>query len=211
MKKNNSTGPRTANGKARSARNAVRHGLLALSPVVIAFEQPEAWKRHLEGILKACDPVGHLEAELAQRIALTLWRLARIAHYEAENIQMALVCLGTPGLIGVPTVSQVQNRALLVELGEGPSRELTAEECAHNRGVHQVRDQRDERAKYLLSDEKIALINRYESHLERSLYRAVQELERLQERRISLAGPMRERQSDSNVLPQTNAISERNP
>jgi hypothetical protein len=211
MKKNNSTGPRSPNGKARSSRNAVRHGLLSLSPVVVAFERPEAWETHLQGILKACDPVGHLEGELAQRIALTFWRLARIAHFEAENTQFDLDWLRSPGFTGVPTVAQERNRVLFADPGDAPIRALTPEEKARNNAMHELREQLTERTKYLLPEATIALITRYEAHLERSLYRAVQELQRLQENRRSVAGGMPQRQTDSNVAPQTIANSAENP
>jgi hypothetical protein len=76
-----STGPRTAEGKARSRLNAVAHGLASAAPV-LPGERAEAWEAHSQGIVASLAPSGALEAELAGRVALCLWRLRRVAAYE---------------------------------------------------------------------------------------------------------------------------------
>jgi hypothetical protein len=76
-----STGPKTEAGKARSATNALRHGLRSDAPVVPG-EDPDAWEAHRAGIVASFSPAGALEAELAGRVALSLWRLRRVAAYE---------------------------------------------------------------------------------------------------------------------------------
>ncbi len=77
-----STGPRTAQGKAKSARNAVRHGILNRSPVIEDFESQAEWQDHLEATLSALEPVGYLELTLARRVALQTWRLERVRRCE---------------------------------------------------------------------------------------------------------------------------------
>jgi hypothetical protein len=76
-----STGPRTPAGKARASRNALRHGLHTDLPV-IPGERPEDWRAHREAIRQSLAPVGALEEALAERVALALWRLRRVAAYE---------------------------------------------------------------------------------------------------------------------------------
>jgi hypothetical protein len=76
-----SKGPKTANGKAVAKLNAVSHGLRSLSPV-LPGERPKEWADHRAGIIAALAPVGTLEAELAERVALLLWRLRRVVRYE---------------------------------------------------------------------------------------------------------------------------------
>src|SRR5687767_2684006 len=77
-----STGPRTQDGKAIVARNPIRHGLLSSAPVIPGFESPAAWERHRASTLERLAPADHLEDSLAERVALILWRLARVARYE---------------------------------------------------------------------------------------------------------------------------------
>ena len=68
-----SRGPVTAAGKARSARNATRHGLRARS-VLLADESARDFAG-LAGALRAeLAPVGVLQAELAARVAAAAWR-----------------------------------------------------------------------------------------------------------------------------------------
>jgi hypothetical protein len=76
-----STGPTTPDGKARSSKNALRHGLRSAVPV-LPGERAEDWQEHRDGILRSLAPVGTLEQSLAERVALCLWRLQRVAAYE---------------------------------------------------------------------------------------------------------------------------------
>jgi hypothetical protein len=79
-----STGPRTEEAKAVVARNALRHGLFSTKPVLAGIEREEDWRDHLAGTVASLAPVGHLEQVLAERVALCLWRLGRVARYEHE-------------------------------------------------------------------------------------------------------------------------------
>ena len=51
-----STGPRTPTGKAVSARNAVRHGILSRSPVIEGVEREAEWRQHLDATIAAFLP-----------------------------------------------------------------------------------------------------------------------------------------------------------
>ncbi len=84
-----STGPRTAAGKALARYNAVRHGALTAAPLVPG-EDVAAWDQHRQGVVASLAPAGRLEAALADRIALTLWRLDRVARYEAAAVDAAV-------------------------------------------------------------------------------------------------------------------------
>ena len=79
-----STGPVTVAGKAVVAANAVKHGLLSWRAVLPHVERVEDWDAHLERTLASLAPTGHLEAVLAERVALLLWRLDRVARFERE-------------------------------------------------------------------------------------------------------------------------------
>lgn len=84
-----STGPRTAEGKVIVSRNATTHGIYSNIPVVPG-ECPEEWEAHRAGVVASLTPVGWLEVNLAERAALLLWRLQRLARYEAETVVAAM-------------------------------------------------------------------------------------------------------------------------
>ena len=78
-----STGPRTAEGKAVVAKNAVKHGLVR-HETVITGEDPGEFEFYRERMLEELDPAGEVESGLAERIVSLSWRLKR-----AERLQAA--------------------------------------------------------------------------------------------------------------------------
>src|SRR5262249_9783782 len=78
-----SAGPRTEEGKERSRLNAVKHGLRSERPVLPGEDVAE-WDAFHADIVSDLDPGSTLERELAERVALQLWRLRRAARYEAQ-------------------------------------------------------------------------------------------------------------------------------
>jgi hypothetical protein len=98
-----STGPRTAAGKLVVAQNAVRHGVFANLPVVPGESEAD-WHAHRQGTLDSLSPVGSLEVNLAERVAQALWRLGRLARYEALNTTAAVEDAGLlhPDVFPVP-------------------------------------------------------------------------------------------------------------
>jgi hypothetical protein len=84
-----STGPKSPEGKARSSKNALRHGLRSDVPV-LPGERAEDWEEHRDGILRSLAPAGALEQALAERVALCLWRLRRAAAYETAVTRVGL-------------------------------------------------------------------------------------------------------------------------
>jgi len=73
-----STGPRTPEGKAQVAQNAVQHGLLARA-MVLQGEDPQEFAEYREQMLDELYPDGMMEEELAERIVSLSWRLRRAA------------------------------------------------------------------------------------------------------------------------------------
>ena len=81
-----STGPVTAEGKTRSARNALRHGLTAKNPL-LPEEDREEYRRHCEAYLARFAWRDECERQLIQRMADVEWRLLRVPHIEAALMQ----------------------------------------------------------------------------------------------------------------------------
>jgi hypothetical protein len=79
-----SRGPKTAAGKARSSRNALKHGLCAQKVLVLAEEDAEAFCTLDTALFEELAPAGALQTVLAQRVVSAAWRLLRADRMEAE-------------------------------------------------------------------------------------------------------------------------------
>ena len=79
-----STGPRSAAGKAASSANALVHGFTAARILVLADEDEEVFHAMRQDVIADLDPLDMVQAALAQRIAVLLWRLERASRLEAE-------------------------------------------------------------------------------------------------------------------------------
>ena len=77
-----STGPRTAEGKAKSSLNAVRTGLTGRA-ILLSAAEGDAYELHVARFACDLNPIGDREAELVQSLADTQWRLNRIPILEA--------------------------------------------------------------------------------------------------------------------------------
>jgi hypothetical protein len=79
-----SRGPKTPEGKARAAQNALKHGLRAEKLVVVRGEDPQAFAALEAALAAELAPDGALQGLLAGRIARAAWRLERAERIEAE-------------------------------------------------------------------------------------------------------------------------------
>jgi len=79
-----STGPTTPEGKERSRRNALRHGLTA-ETVIATLEDAEDYQAFEAAVTSDYDAESAVERELVLRLASVLWRLRR-----ATGIETAL-------------------------------------------------------------------------------------------------------------------------
>ena len=78
-----STGPRTRQGKAMVAQNAITHGLLARRDLITG-EDPREFALCRDGLLGELTPVGHRETLLAERIISLAWRLKRAERFQNQ-------------------------------------------------------------------------------------------------------------------------------
>ena len=93
-----SRGPKTPEGKARSARNALKHGLRAEKHVVLAHEDAAEFAALEAAMIDELAPVGALQAVLARRVAVAAWRLARADRLETELFAERTYDAAGPGL-----------------------------------------------------------------------------------------------------------------
>lgn len=80
-----SAGPKTPEGKAVSKMNAFKHGIYSKELILdISFvrEDPEEFQQLVDSLVGDLRPQGTMETILAEKIAVSLWRIKRI--YRAE-------------------------------------------------------------------------------------------------------------------------------
>jgi hypothetical protein len=108
-----STGPTTPEGKERSRRNSLRHGLTA-ETVIAALEDAEDYQAFEATVIADYDAESAVERELVLRLASVLWRLRR-----ATGIETALFesVTSEPGKVG-----QGHSRPALVETADRSDR-----------------------------------------------------------------------------------------
>jgi hypothetical protein len=139
-----STGPVTPEGKATSSLNASRHGLLA-TKVVLSNEDRDEFETFSEQCILALQPIGEIEALLADRIIMMTWRLRRTSVIEKDLFKKDLLESHFPTSIG----ERFQNRTAA-----------------------------------------FSVLSRYEAGIERSLFRALHEFQRIQAFRNGIVVPL---------------------
>ena len=161
-----STGPITPAGKAKASRNALRHGLLA-SEIVLGGESREEFESFRDTMIERLDPDGELESMLAHRIVAGAWRLRRAGRIEQEMLDemLAVAAAGEKYLLDELT--------RLVGSSKPPPHTLG--------GVLSEAAWRWDR---------LNNVARYESHLERIVYKGLHELQRLQATRDNRLAPL---------------------
>jgi hypothetical protein len=79
-----SKGPTTAEGKARAAQNALKHGLRAQKHMVLQGEDAAEFAALEAALMEELAPEGALQSLLAQRVVAAAWRLTRAERIEAQ-------------------------------------------------------------------------------------------------------------------------------
>jgi hypothetical protein len=82
-----STGPKTEQGKRRSRKNALRHGLTA-ETVIEPLENPQEYRAFEDAIVAEYQPQTPVEQEFVHRLASLFWRLRRATSIETGLLRM---------------------------------------------------------------------------------------------------------------------------
>src|SRR6266404_1337798 len=82
-----STGPNTEEGKRRSRRNAIRHGLCA-ETVIENIEDIEDYRAFEAAVIADYDARTAVERELVLGLASLLWRIRRATAIETDLLQI---------------------------------------------------------------------------------------------------------------------------
>ena len=145
-----STGPKTPEGKAKVAQNAVKHGLLA-EHILIRDENREDYEAFRDTLADNLQPEGAMESLLVERIITAAWRLRRTVRLERD-------------VIHTPLDSEMRSRKQEPELCKGEPERTPSSVAADT----------------IRNTDIYGRISRYEVHLDRSMYRALHELQRIQ-------------------------------
>ena len=81
-----STGPKSAEGKAKSSLNALKHGLRA-EQLILPNEDPQVFQATVDDWIDALQPADAAESALVERAAMADWRLKRCV--QAERARLA--------------------------------------------------------------------------------------------------------------------------
>ena len=178
--------------KAAVRHNNLRHGLLARD-VVLPDEDFDTFEDLLNQVWAELSPVGRIEELLVDRIVNIMWRLGRSARMETALLDWRVRELQVSKL-----AAQVRSHESTLADFSFPSH--ITDKVAHTEATEALARAKDERDRdeVLLgravdadAKESGALGNlaRYEAHLQRSLFRNLDELRQLQDRRRDRPSP----------------------
>lgn len=192
-----SSGPRSEAGKAIVSQNAISHGLLARH-VVIEGESQTKFDLFHEEMVAELKPVGMLECSLLDKIASSIWRQHRAVRIENE----VMGTLRDPMEGNTGNKNQVPFKFVINKhyagLPEGHEEDKDSAVGLPNSDVKEnsdVRNQRSDKKPERLSLGRavrndieganiLQKFQRYASEIDRALYKAIREFDRLQEKRV---------------------------
>jgi len=158
-----STGPRTPQGRVVVSQNAVKHGLLARQ-AVISSESRTCFELHRDRLLAELAPVGAMESMLAERIVSLSWRLERAARIQNQTID-AMNANNTSGPLSKLAKSFIFKG---LDTPQGPTSNSNGDLAL---GRIAIKDFSNSRV--------LERLLMYERRLEHSLYKTLLELQRL--------------------------------
>lgn len=155
-------GVKTPEGKAVSKFNALKHGLLS-DEILLKGEDEQSLTELGKRIRESLQPVGELEALLADRIITNFWRLKRAMEVERATMEW-----------------EKFNERMEIDLSFGgyPRNEKLEEDQKKRKKI-----------KDMVANNDTEQILRYETTIERSIYKALHELQRLQAVRLGEKPP----------------------
>lgn len=183
-----STGPQTENGKRAVRYNALQHGLLAEASL-LPGEDTALFRRLAEELQAQFEPAGELEQLLVDRVTSCAWRLRRVLQVEAGLFVARLKYAITLE----PKQAAEEQLLALQQAIQRPPR--VVDDDRRSPAVHSAPEADGLRTEALGTlgrafgldagdSNAFTKLARYESNIERALFRALQELQRLQSARL---------------------------
>ncbi len=89
-----STGPKTALGKAKSALNAVKHGIFTKECLKnISDEEARDYEALRLGVFESLKPKDQMQAILCDKVTIDVWRLRKALAFEQGTMQLEILNL----------------------------------------------------------------------------------------------------------------------
>jgi len=187
-----STGPTTASGKARVAQNAITHGLLS-QDTLLPDEDPQGLHTLAETLRAELHPEGAQEHLLVDLMIRAAWRLGRLARVEAGVFTWKHL-----GILAkrADRAARTYKRGAMDAFLERNSQPAITDPEKHQEAMTQAKRLtalRDESPAATLGltfirgssgADPLSKLHRYEANIERSFFRALHELQRLQHARL---------------------------
>lgn len=185
-----STGPKSDEGKALVSQNALKHGLLS-SQAILPWEDSRSLDELAKGLRSELHPNGELELLLVDRIASLVWRLRR-----AGKIETAILAIE---LHEADLKRAWKETAAYIERPESPFSSKPEKVKILDQQKYDEALQNEAEVRSRMNDEGAILgqgfvkqaknlmtLHRYETMLERSLFKALHELQRVQAMRLGV-------------------------
>ena len=164
-----STGPKTAEGKEAVSQNAFKHGLF-VNEAVIRDESQEEYDLHRQELLAEIEPVDVMESIVAERLVNLTWRLERAQRMQNQSIEyLGLRQLDSVTGSNIKTLYRRANEQSWDEPDVAGDHLLLGRLATKDWSYSRVLD------RMLL----------YERRIENSMYKAINELKKLQKARIA--------------------------
>lgn len=191
-----SSGPKTPKGKAVARLNATKHGLLS-QEVLLPGEDEAALKELGERLREELQPVGEMENLLVEQIISAYWRMSRLRRVEAGIFtfelygELAERARREAGKYSKTTTEvTLDGERLGGELDTLTTTTITDEQ-KYQEALQRAQEMESVRDAELATlgqsfirdangANTFSKLSRYEAAIERSLYRAFNELQRLQ-------------------------------
>jgi hypothetical protein len=158
-----STGPKTPEGKALVALNPIKHGLLS-KEVLLANEDENTLVELGKRLRHQLAPVGELETMLVDRVIAAFWRLRRILRIEKDLV----------------------DKKVSEEIGKKAMAAWRRKKNKDSSPLPPVNMYEALEYKFSYFEK----FQRYEAYIERGMYKALHELQRLQAARSGKAVPV---------------------
>lgn len=152
-----STGPSTDAGKAASSRNALRHGLTA-KRFLLDGEDPDEYELMRRGFHADFKPSGAMQEHIVDNLADAFWRLRRVPAFEAALLEWHKYQY--KGIVGIVTPEMARRDRFEEDL---PRLDLRKALC-----------------EWVIPNDVLAKLSRYEAHLTRQIEMHLAQLKSLQ-------------------------------